>query len=112
MNITFRSSFPAVAATALGLSLCGAVFAQPTLEQAPPSVPAPGAVAYKDAMKVVKNDYKAAREKCNAMSGAEQRNCAADAKATRKVDISKAKQMRTSAVTSTSRDGSSGMPGK
>lgn len=101
-----------IAAAAISLAVCGTAFAQPTLTPAAPGEAATGAVAYKNAMKVVKSDYQAAREKCNAMSGADQRNCVADAKAARKVDISNAKQMRTSAVTSASRDGTSGSPGK
>lgn len=101
----FSRSLPAFAATVLGLAVCGAVFAQPTLEPAAPGATPTGAVAYKNAMRVVKTNYNAAREKCNVMSGAEQRNCVADAKAARKVDISNAKQARTSAVTSASRNG-------
>jgi hypothetical protein len=57
--------------------------------------------AYKDAMKTVKSDYQAASEKCRVMgAGADQRNCKADAKAARKVGTAKAKQLRTTAVTS------------
>jgi hypothetical protein len=101
-----------IAAVMFSLALTGSAFAAIDAKSDTAAAPKRDMSAYNSSVKAVKADYKVASSKCKGMTGAEHRNCMADAKAARKVGMSQAKEMRTTATTSESKMNAVGSVGK